>query len=224
MEERDLIYQVVESVLAKLGIPPAETGAAETGAARTRKGPIPVGVSNRHVHLSRAEIDLLFGPGYELAPLRDLSQPGQFVASETVTLAGPKGVLPGVRILGPARDATQVEISRSDGFTLGLDPPVRDSAQLDGTPGIILAGSLGAVVLPRGVILALRHIHMHPTEAAAFGVKDGAMVKVAVGGPRALVLGEVLIRVSERYRLELHVDVEEANAALLKNGDSVYLA
>ncbi len=212
--QRDLVYQVVESVLAKMGIRPAQT----------RKGPIPVGVSNRHVHLSRPAIDVLFGPGYELTCLRELSQPGQFVASETVTLVGPKGVLPGVRILGPARSATQVEISRTDAFALGLDPPVRDSAQLEGTPGVTLAGPCGAVVLPRGVILALRHIHMHPADVASFGVKDGDMVKVAVEGPRALVLGEVLIRVSERYRLELHVDIDEANAALLKNGDTVYLA
>ncbi len=218
MEERDLVYLVVESVLASLGVP------VGMSVAQPRERPIPVGVSNRHVHLSRAEIDALFGPGHELARLRDLSQPGQFVAGETVTLVGPRGVLPGVRILGPARSATQVEISRADAFVLGLDPPVRDSAQLEGTPGITITGSRGAAVLPCGVILALRHIHMHPADAASFGVKDGAMVKVTVDGPRSLVLGEVLIRASEQYRLELHVDIDEANAALLKNGDYVYLA
>lgn len=181
-----------------------------------------VGLSNKHVHLSKEHIDILFGEGYQLTPIKDLSQPGQFACDEKVDLVGPKRTIKGVRILGPARGESQVEISLSDGFTLGLkDVPIRDSGKLEGTPGIKLIGPKGEVELERGVIVAARHLHMHTSEGAKFGLKDKDIVKVKVGGQRALIFENVLARVGDNYALDMHVDVEEGNAAGLANGDTV---
>lgn len=185
---------------------------------------IPVGISNRHVHLSTADLARLFGPGHELTVRKELSQPGQYAAEETVTLVGPRGVLERVRILGPVRGATQVEISLTDGRCLGVRPPVRDSGNLAGSPGLTLVGPKGAVTLEEGVIAALRHIHMSPADAARFGVQDGDLVQVKTGGPRALSFDQVLVRVSPQFRLEFHIDTDEANAAGLENGDRVQLS
>ncbi|MDI9495664.1 MAG: phosphate propanoyltransferase [Bacillota bacterium] len=181
-----------------------------------------VGLSNRHVHLSKDHIDILFGEGHELTPIKDLSQPGQFACDEKVDLVGPKRTIKGVRILGPARKETQVEISLSDGFTLGLeDVPVRDSGKIDGTPGLKLVGPKGEVVLDKGVIAAARHLHMHTSDAEKYGLKDKDLVQVKVGGPRGLVFDNVLVRVNDEYALDMHVDIEEGNAAGLKNGDEI---
>lgn len=191
----------------------------------TKKEPgIVVGVSNRHVHLSKEDLEVLFGKGYQLTPVKDLRQPGQFAAKETVTIVGPKGAIENVRVLGPIRKETQVEISRTDAFKLGLNPPVRDSGDLDGTPGIVIVGPAGVVVKNRGVILAKRHIHMHPKDAQHYGVKDKDIVKVIVEkGERRLIFDDVLVRVREDFALEFHVDTDEANAAMLNNGDLVYI-
>jgi putative phosphotransacetylase len=179
-------------------------------------------LSNRHVHLSKDHIDILFGEGHELTPIKDLSQPGQFACDEKVDLVGPKRTIKGVRILGPARKETQVEISLSDGFTLGLeDVPVRDSGKIDGTPGLKLVGPKGEVVLDKGVIAAARHLHMHTSDAEKYGLKDKDLVQVKVGGPRGLVFDNVLVRVNDEYALDMHVDIEEGNAAGLKNGDEI---
>ena len=181
-----------------------------------------VGLSNRHVHLSKDHIDILFGEGHELTPIKDLSQPGQFACDEKVDLVGPKRTIKGVRILGPARKETQVEISLSDGFTLGLeDVPVRDSGKIDGTPGLKLVGPKGEVVLDKGVIAAARHLHMHTSDAEKYGLKDKDLVQVKVGGPRGLVFDDVFVRVNDQYALDMHVDIEEGNAAGLKNGDEI---
>jgi putative phosphotransacetylase len=181
-----------------------------------------VGLSNRHVHLRKDHIDILFGEGHELTPIKDLSQPGQFACDEKVDLVGPKRTIKGVRILGPARKETQVEISLSDGFTLGLeDVPVRDSGKIDGTPGLKLVGPKGEVVLDKGVIAAARHLHMHTSDAEKYGLKDKDLVQVKVGGPRGLVFDNVLVRVNDEYALDMHVDIEEGNAAGLKNGDEI---
>lgn len=185
---------------------------------------IVVGVSNRHVHLSKEDLEVLFGKGYQLTPVKDLRQPGQFAAKETVTIVGPKGAIENVRVLGPIRKETQVEISRTDAFKLGLNPPVRDSGDLDGTPGIVIVGPAGVVVKNKGVILAKRHIHMHPKDAQHYGVKDKDIVKVIVEkGERRLIFDDVLVRVREDFALEFHVDTDEANAAMLNNGDLVYI-
>ncbi len=181
-----------------------------------------VGLSNKHVHLSKEHINILFGEGHELTPIKDLSQPGQFACEEKVDLVGPKRTIKGVRILGPARKESQVEISLSDGFTLGLtEVPVRDSGKLDGTPGVKLVGPKGEVELEKGVIAAARHIHMHTSDAEKYGLKDKDIVKVRVGGQRGMVFENVLIRVHDTYALDMHVDVEEGNAAGLQNGDTV---
>ncbi len=181
-----------------------------------------VGLSNKHVHLSKEHINILFGEGHELTPFKDLSQPGQYACEEKVDLVGPKRTIPGVRILGPARKESQVEIALSDGFTLGLkEVPVRDSGNLEGTPGIKLVGPCGEVELSRGVIAAARHIHMHTSDAEKYGLKDKQLVKVKVGGPRGLIFENVLIRAHETFALDMHLDVEEGNAAGLANGDVV---
>ncbi|RKZ22149.1 propanediol utilization protein [bacterium] len=182
--------------------------------------PIPIGVSARHVHLSGEHLEILFGKGYELRKLRDLSQPGQFAAEETVTLVGPKGVIEKVRILGPLRKRTQVELAKTDAIKLGVDPPVRDSGDLDGTPGITIVGPKGAVTLEEGVIIAKRHIHMTPQDAREFQVQDRDIVRVICGNERKVIFDEVLIRVSENYALDFHLDTDEANAAGVKTGDT----
>lgn len=182
---------------------------------------VPVGISNRHVHLSRQDMDTLFGPGAELTRMKAVKQPGQYAAEETVTVCGPKGKLERVRVLGPLRAKTQVEISQSDGIRLGLAAPLRMSGDLDGTPGAEIIGPAGTVMLDYGVIVAWRHVHMLPETAAEAGFHDGEVVAVAVFGERAGVLGNVVVRAANASALELHIDVEEANAFFLRNNDTV---
>lgn len=183
------------------------------------KKSIPVGISNRHVHLSDKEFTELFGSGEKLTVFKDLSQPGQYASEQMVTLVGPKGVIEKVRVLGPTRKKTQVEISVSDCFKLGIQAPIRDSGDLDGSSSVTLVGPAGSVTLSEGCIIPARHIHMHPNNAEIFGLKDGDRVTVKVSGPRGVMFYEVLVRVSKNYRLEMHIDIDEANAACLKNND-----
>ncbi|HWR39147.1 MAG TPA: phosphate propanoyltransferase [Patescibacteria group bacterium] len=187
-------------------------------------GGIPIGVSNRHIHIAAEHLEILFGKGHSLTKIKDLAQIGEYAAAETVTLVGPKGVLPGVRVLGPVRSKTQIELSRTDGFILGIKPPVRDSGDTKGTPGVVVVGTAGAVTLTEGVICSARHLHMNPAEAAARGLQDGQRVAVESDGCRGVVFKEVLVRVKPDFVLELHLDTDEANAAGLKNGDLVTLA
>lgn len=184
---------------------------------------IPVGVSNRHVHLSQTDLARLFGSDSQLKKTRDLSQPGQFACEQTVTLVGPKGVIENVRVLGPLRTKTQVEISATDGFKLGVSPPVRDSGDLEGSAKITLVGPEGAVTLPQGVIIAARHIHMKENDALRLGVKNKDRVCVRAAGPRGVIFEEVLVRVSPDFLLEFHADLDEANAAGLKNSDTIQI-
>lgn len=183
--------------------------------------PIPIGVSVRHVHLSAADRDALFGPGYELTRRRDISQPGQFVTRETVDLIGPRGELRGVAIINPLRSETQVELARTDAIHLGVTPPLRLSGELAETPGLRLRGPHGEVVLARGVIVAHRHVHMSPDDAARFGVKDREKIRVRAAGERSLTLGDVIVRVDPQFRLDLHLDTDEANAAGLDEASVV---
>ena len=180
---------------------------------------IPIAVSARHIHLTRESVDVLFGEGHELTPRNPLSQPGQFACEETLDIVGPKRTIEGVRILGPTRRANQVEISRTDEFHLGVDAPVRQSGDVKNSPGITLVGPKGRLTITEGLICAWRHIHMTTKDAEQFGVKDRDMVEVRVsGGPRDLVFGDVLVRVSDKYALEMHIDTDEANAAELSRG------
>ncbi|MDQ0338727.1 putative phosphotransacetylase [Caldalkalibacillus uzonensis] len=176
---------------------------------------IPIAVSARHVHLSQAHVEALFGAGYQLTHKADLSQPGQFAAEETVIIAGPKGCLERVRILGPARGESQVEISRTDAFKLGLNPPLRLSGDIKGSSPVTVIGPKGSVHLSQGLIIAQNHIHMTPEDAAAFNVEHGQCVKVKVKSERPITFENVLIRVSDRYKLEMHIDTDEGNAALI---------
>jgi len=182
------------------------------------KSDIPIGVSNRHVHLSPSAVERLFGNRNALTKFKDLSQPGQFAANETLTLIGPRGRIDRVRILGPARGSTQVEISLFDGFTLGIAPPIRNSGDIEGSPGITIQGPRGQLTIDKGVICAARHIHMHPSDAERFGVGHGQHVQVHVGGARGIRMDNVLIRVSDRFQLEMHIDLDEANAGHIHNG------
>lgn len=191
--------------------------ARETAAALASKAPvpepIPVVVSARHVHLSRLAVEALFGAGYQLTPAVSLRQPGQWAASERVALEGPKGRLERVAILGPERPRTQIEISRTDGFSLGIDAPVRDSGKLEGTPTVRLIGSADSLDTD-GLIVAARHIHTNPDDARRLGLADGMLVDVHIGDEeRGLVFGKTLIRVGADSVTEMHIDTDEANAA-----------
>ena len=199
---------------------------------RTAKRPIPVGVSNRHFHISQKDLETLFGRGHTLTHLRDISQRGQFACEETLEVIGPKGRIPAIRIVGPARGQTQLEIARSDAYRLGLDPPVRYSGDLAGSAGVRVRGPAGELELHEGVIIPQRHIHMSPRDAREFGVRDRQRVFVAPlretaldpgCEPRTVIFGNVLIRVDESFVLDFHLDIDEANAAGLRTGDHVYI-
>ena len=191
--------------------------------ARQNEYYIPVAASSRHVHLSADVMEALFGKGYELKTLRPLSQPEQTACEETITIIGPKGQIKGVRILGPVRSQTQVEISMTDTYRLGIEPAVRMSGDIMGSPGCTLAGPAGQITLPQGVIVAARHLHISPGEADIFGLTDGDVVAACKQGERETVFGNILVRAGEAHALELHLDIDEANAAGIKNGDLLEL-
>lgn len=182
---------------------------------------IPVGISNRHAHLSREDMDTLFGYGSTLTRMKAVKQPGQYAAEETVTLHGPKGELNKVRVLGPLRSATQVEISVADSFVLGVKAPVRLSGDLRDSAGIEIIGPRGRVVKPAAVIVAWRHLHISLAEAEKFALSDGMEIDVRIAGYRGGVLSHVVVRVSADAVLEMHLDIEEANGFGLRNGDCV---
>ncbi len=180
---------------------------------------IPVAISARHIHLSQETLEKLFGKGYELTEKKPLSQPNQFAANETVKVIGPKNTFETVRILGPVRSKDQLEISRTDEFFLGIDAPIRESGKTENTPGCILEGPMGKVEMKEGVICAWRHIHMTPKDAEIFGVEDRDIVDVKINSEeRSLTFGNVLIRVSPKYKLEMHIDTDEGNAAEIQRG------
>ncbi len=210
MMDENSVKQIVAEVLKHIDVQ-----------GRIRPGMVPVGVSNRHIHLSQADLDTLFGEGYKLKVMKNLSQPGQFAADECVMLAGKKGVIEKCRILGPVRKSTQIEISFTDSFALGVPPIVKDSGDTKGTPGIVVIGPKGAVTLKEGVIVAARHLHLHTKEAANLGLKDMDRISVKTSGPRSVVLHNVLVRVHDSFAMDFHIDTDEANAAAIKTGDKV---
>jgi Propanediol utilization protein len=181
---------------------------------------VPVGVSARHIHLSAEHVAILFGEGSELTVAKPLSQPGQYAANETVAVIGPKGTFPKVRILGPVRPATQLEVSRTDAFALGINPPVRESGNIKGSAGITIKGPAGEVTIEEGVIVAARHIHFHTSDADKWGIADKQLLKVRFQGERGVVFEQVIARVSPDFALDMHIDTDEANAAGIKNGDT----
>lgn len=208
----NLVAEIVGRVMAELSDNKASAG----------NDTVPVGVSNRHIHLSTADLETLFGAGYELTPIKDLSQPGQFACKETLTIVGPSlRPIENVRVLGPVRKASQVEISRTDSFTLKVKPPVRESGDIAGSSPITIIGPKGVVTLKEGCIIANRHIHMSTDEGAAFGLSDGQYVDVEVEGARRTKFYDVQVRVHKDFRLEMHIDTDDANAAGIGNGAKV---
>ena len=211
--DNNVVAEIVGRVMAELG-----------AGSSTAANEVPVGVSNRHIHLSVADVETLFGKGYELTPLKDLSQPGQFACKETLTIVGPSlRPIENVRVLGPVRKASQVEISRTDSFTLKVKPPVRESGDIAGSAPITIIGPKGVVTLNEGCIIANRHIHMSTDEGAAFGLSDGQYVDVEVNGARKTKFYDVQIRVHKDFRLEMHIDTDDANAAGIGNGAKVMI-
>jgi len=177
-----------------------------------------VEASGRHVHLSRKELDALFGTGYELTKVKDLSQPGQYASKERLTVVGPKGAFHNVVILGPVRKESQVEVSLTDCLQLGVKAPIRESGDIEGTPGIVLVNGDKSVSLDKGLIVAKRHVHMTPEDAEKIGVKNHDIVKVKVEGARPLIFDDVVIRVSPKFATYMHIDYDEANACGFSKG------
>ena len=177
-----------------------------------------VEASGRHVHLSRTELDALFGTGYELTKAKDLSQPGQYASKERLTVVGPKGAFHNVVILGPVRKESQVEVSLTDCLQLGVKAPIRESGDIEGTPGIVLVNGDKSVSLDKGLIVAKRHVHMTPEDAEKIGVKNHDIVKVKVEGARPLIFDDVVIRVSPKFATYMHIDYDEANACGFSKG------
>ncbi len=174
---------------------------------------VPVAASNRHIHLGQKEVEALFGKGYELKKIRDLNQPGQYVCNERVCVTGPKGRLEGLRVLGPVRKQTQVEITAAEAYKAGIPVFVRMSGDLAGTPGCRLSGPLGDVEIPAGVIVSARHLHISDEQAGWYGLKNGDIVKIIKSGERATVYDNVVVRSGSDHSLEMHIDLDEANAA-----------
>ncbi|MBR2444630.1 MAG: phosphate propanoyltransferase [Clostridia bacterium] len=205
--------QIVELVKRALVEIDSKEGLAQ------KSGGIPIGISNRHIHLSQSDLEVLFGKGYELTPIKDLSQPGQYACKELLTIVGPSmRPIENVRVLGPVRKASQVEISMTDSYILKVKPPVRESGKTKDSAPITIIGPKGVVQLSEGCIIANRHIHMSPDEALVFGLKDGDYVDIDVNGKRKTRWFDVQVRVDKDYRLEMHVDTDDANSAGISNG------
>ena len=211
------IGELVKKVLAEIN------GCSSASKSECRDGlTVPVGISNRHIHLSEGDLETLFGKGYKLTPMKELSQPGQYACRETLTIIGPSlRPIENVRVLGPTRRASQVEISATDSYTLKVKPPVRESGKIDGSAPITIIGPKGVVQLSEGCIIANRHIHMSPEDGARFGVVDGDYVTVDVDGKRKTRWYDVQVRVHPEFRLEMHVDTDDANAVGIGNGFEV---
>ena len=212
------IEEMLELIAKELKTKPSQSESANK-----KEDGVPVGVSNRHIHLSQQDLDKIFGCGYELTKIKDLSQPGQYAAKETVTICGPKGAIEKVRILGPVRSKTQVEILQGDTFKLGLKAEPKMSGELSGTSGVTIVGPKGSVQTEEGLIVAKRHIHMLPEDAREFGVEDGQEVSIKTEGIRGGIFENVAIRVTNTSRLECHVDMEEANALGLNSKSRVHI-
>ncbi len=180
---------------------------------------VSIGVSNRHVHLTRNHLDILFGEGYELEKKVDINQPGQFAATDVVTIKTDKSEIKNVRILGTIREYTQVEISKTDAYVLGLNPPIRDSGDLKGSEPITIIGPKGCIHIEEGCIIATRHIHILPSQMKTYGLEGKEKVNVKLNGEKGGIITNVYLKVSDKAYFELHIDTDDANAHLVKNGD-----
>ncbi len=180
---------------------------------------VPVEISARHIHLTQENVEKLFGKGYKISPLKELSQPGQYASKEVVDIVGPKGEIKNVRVIGPCRLFSQVEVSITDGRKLGDIPPVRVSGDIIGTPGILVKGPKGEIKLDKGLICAMRHIHISPDEAKQFGLEAKQRVSVEITGSRALIFKDVIVRIHPKFSLSFQMDTDEGNAADVGLGD-----
>ncbi|MFP4017095.1 MAG: phosphate propanoyltransferase [Halanaerobiales bacterium] len=220
MNNAELVNMITAEVLKTLNQNKSNKSCCES----IDKDSIPVGVSVRHVHITQEDLEVLFGKGYTLTKKKDLAQPGEFAANEVVTAVGPKlRSISNIRILGPVRSKTQVELAKTDGIQLGINPPVRKSGDLIGSAGITLVGPKGSLTLKEGAIQANRHIHMGTEDAARLGVKNDDIVSVEVDGAKALIFRNVQVRVHEGWVLEMHLDTDDANAAGINCGTQVKL-
>ena len=225
MDKDRLIDIITEQVLKELGARSVDTQTSLPPSAPPTTITVTVGISNRHIHVSREDLDVLYGKGYELTVRNALKQPGEFAAQETITLVGSRQAIEHVRILGPIRDQTQIEISQTDAIVLGIhDAPVRVSGELDGTPGITIVGPQGTVVTTQGVIRANRHMHITEDEAQRLGLKDRQIVAArTINADKPTLFYDVMVRVLKRASLEMHLDTDDGNATGLKSGDEVEL-
>jgi putative phosphotransacetylase len=215
--DRSTIEQIVRQIVLK------QVGAPQNGAASADRELV-VSISARHVHLTDADVETLFGEGHTLTPMKSLYQDGFYAAEETVMIVGPRRrMLPAVRILGPTRPYSQVELAFTDSISLGLDPPVRASGKVDGTPGCVLVGPKGVVELDRGVIRAERHVHMNHRDAERYGVENGDRVSLRIESPCATVLRDLLVRADATSKIEVHLDTDEGNAVDLDHASHVEL-
>jgi len=209
---RNQLETLVKELMTRMGSTPTEKD-QELG--------ISVGISNRHIHLCQEDVEALFGSGYQLTMKKWLKQPGQYATAETVTIVGPKGSLANVRVLGPTREKSQLEISKTDSFALGVKAPINESGDLTHAGAVCVLGPKGMVTLKQNVIVAKRHIHMSPMDAAKFNVVHKQLVAIKTSGEREMIFMDTVIRVDDNFRLECHLDTDEANAASLKNGSKV---
>lgn len=219
--DRGSVERIVREIVLRSAGGPPPSQAAVKGKAEPK---LVVSISARHCHLTDEHVEKLFGPGRKLTPMKGLYQDGFYAAEETVMLVGPKRkMLPTVRVLGPTRKASQVELAFTDGISLGIDLPVRPSGKIAGTPGCVLVGPAGAIELTEGVIRAERHVHMSYADAEHFGVKDGDRMSLAINGSCATVFRDLLVRADATAKLEVHIDTDEGNAADLDHATSVEL-
>lgn len=227
MTDEELIEAITERVIESLC---AVCGFCATRICQTvracdlvaQRHQVPVGISARHIHITPEHLEAIYGKR-ELTHYVDLYQPGNFAAQEIVTIVGPRGAIERVRILGPLRGYTQVEVARTDAIRLGIDPPVRDSGDLEDAAPITIVGPKGSIYLEHGAIIAARHVHMSPQEAEEIGVSNGDVVRVKVTGERGLIFDNVRVKVGENQKLQLHLDTDEGNAAGLRGGEAVEL-
>lgn len=220
--DRSVIEQLVRKVLKQQL---ADAGTLYKPASHNAgPNPLVVNVSARHVHVSQADVEVLFGPGSKLTKLKDLYQQGEFASEQTVNILGPRNrMISNVRILGPTRSYTQVELSYTDGIYMGLELPLRISGNHEGSPGCVLVGPAGALTLRQGVIRAERHVHMHPDDAAHYGVSDGQQMKLKIDGPCGLIFERLRVRMDKRVKLEIHIDTDEGNACDLSTATRIEL-
>jgi acetate kinase len=212
-----------ERMMAREALRTLSRSTVATALDTQKQAPFLVEVSAHHIHLTQEHVEALFGKGHQLTKLADLSQPGQYACKEQLAIVGPKGRIERVRVLGPARKYTQIEIAMTEQFQIGVHPPIRESGDIADTPGCTLESPTGQVTVDRGVICALRHVHMTPEDALRYGVRDKSIVRVRIGGDRELIFGDVLVRVDPNFKLAMHIDTDEANAANVQTGAQGYL-